>query len=180
MCSRRGIFMQIQQHSRCGMHSKSAGTLGPLISGLSAMAAFLLFLTVGTCRMGVAQGAKQAQQSKNASLIARGKYIVEGVAACSDCHTPRGENSESDRSKWLAGAPGFFPPAKPVPGWPITAPRLAGSPPGRDSEIITLLTTGLWRDGKPLRLPMPRFRMTRNDAEAVLAYLKSLDAGSTH
>ena len=164
------------------MHSKSAGTLGPLISGLSAMAAFLFFLTVGTCRMGAAQEAKRAQQSKNASnanLIARGKYIVEGVAACSDCHTPRGENGESDRSKWLAGAPVFFQPAKPVPGWPITAPRLAGSPPGRDGEIVTLLTTGLWRDGKPLRLPMPRFRMTRNDAEAVLAYLKSLDVGGT-
>ena len=40
--------------------------------------------------------------------------------------------------------------------------------------MITLLTTGIWVTGKPLRPPMPRFHMTRADAEAVLAYLKSL------
>ena len=161
---------------------KTAATLAPLISGLSTVALFMLLVTVGTERMGLAQEAKQTQEAKSASkasLITRGKYIVEGVAACSDCHTPRGENGESERSKWLAGAPVFFQPAKPVPGWPITAPRLAGTPPGSDAEIIALLTTGLWRDGKPLRMPMPRFRMTRGDAEAVLAYLKSLDSGGS-
>jgi len=138
---------------------------------------------VGTELAGTARETKQAQTSKarsKASLIARGKYIVEGVAACSDCHTPRDENGESDRSKWLAGAPVFFQPGKPVPGWPITAPRLAGSPPGSEAEIVKLLTTGLWRDGKPLRMPMPRFRMTRDDAEAVYAYLRSLDSGGIH
>jgi mono/diheme cytochrome c family protein len=144
------------------------------------IALLLLFVFVGAQLIGMAQEMKEAQGSKTtskANLIARGKYVVEGVAACSDCHTPRGENGESDRSKWLAGAPVFFQPAKPVPGWPITAPRLAGLPPGTDAEIITLLTTGLWRDGKPLRLPMPRFRMTRSDAEAVSTYLRSLDSG---
>jgi mono/diheme cytochrome c family protein len=147
------------------------------------MTAFLLLLIFGSGHTGSAQESEQAQKSKpaiKASLIARGKYIVEGVAACSDCHTPRGANNESDRSKWLAGAPVFFQPATPVPGWPVAAPRIAGAPPGRDAEIIALLTTGLWRDGKPLRLPMPRFRMTKSDAEAVLAYLKSLDSGGTH
>jgi Cytochrome c len=143
----------------------------------------LPLLILGSQHVATAQQSKQAQKSKpatNANLIARGKYIVEGVAACSDCHTPRGANNESDRSKWLAGAPVFFQPTTPVPGWPVTAPRIAGIPPGRDAEIVTLLTTGLWRDGKPLRLPMPRFRMTQTDAEAVLAYLKSLDSSGTH
>lgn len=139
----------------------------------------LLILAAGPRLTRGAQVTSQAESAKTtskANLIARGKYIVEGVAACSDCHTPRGASGESDRSKWLAGAPVFFQPARPVPGWPLTAPRLAGLPPGSDAEIITLLTTGLWRDGKPLRLPMPRFRMARSDAEAVLAYLKSLDS----
>jgi mono/diheme cytochrome c family protein len=40
--------------------------------------------------------------------------------------------------------------------------------------MITLLTTAVWIDGKPLRAPMPRFHMTRADAEAVVAYLRSL------
>lgn len=153
-----------------------AGGLGSLIAGLFAVAC-LLFLIVGAQLTGAAQEKKQAEKDKtvsNANLIKRGKYIAEGVAACSDCHTPRREDGESDRSKWLAGAPVFFQPAKPTPGWPVSAPRLAGLPPGSNSEIITLLTTGLWRDGKPLRLPMPRFRMSRADAEAVVAYLRSL------
>jgi len=37
-----------------------------------------------------------------------------------------------------------------------------------------LLTTSVWRNGKTPRPPMPRFHMTREDAEAVVAYLKSL------
>jgi mono/diheme cytochrome c family protein len=40
--------------------------------------------------------------------------------------------------------------------------------------MITLLTTEIWTTGKPLRSPMPEFHMTRADAEAVLAYLKSI------
>lgn len=123
------------------------------------------------------QATKQSQTAKpagNASMIARGKYIVEGVAACGHCHTPRDENGEPNRSKWLTGAPLFLQPVRPVPGWPTTAPRLAGLPPGSDADMITLLTTGVWKDGKHLRLPMPQFRMTRSDAEAVVAYLRSL------
>jgi len=142
----------------------------------SAIAACLLLWIVESQSMRAAQG-KQTDTAKSAStakLIQRGKYIVEGVAACSDCHTPRGVNGESDRSKWLAGAAVFYQPAHPSPNWPVNAPRLAGLPPGSDAEIVTLLTTGMWRDGKPLRLPMPRFRMARFDAEAVVAYLKSL------
>jgi hypothetical protein len=57
-----------------------------------------------------------------------------------------------------------------VPGWAISAPRIAGLPPGGDAEIITLLTISVWRDGKTPRPPLPRFHMKREDAEAVVAY----------
>jgi len=50
-------------------------------------------------------------------------------------------------------------------------------PPATDAQMITLLTTGIWVTSKPLRSPMPSFHMTRADAEAVLAYLKSLIPG---
>src|SRR5438309_109690 len=36
------------------------------------------------------------------------------------------------------------------------------------------LTTGVWPDGQRLRPPMPQFRMSREDAESVVAYLRSL------
>jgi hypothetical protein len=72
------------------------------------------------------------------------------------------------------GAPVPIEPAVPVVAWAQVAPRLAGVPPGTDEQFITLLMTGISRTGRPPDPPMPRFQMTREDAEAVLAYLKSL------
>jgi mono/diheme cytochrome c family protein len=148
-----------------------------LIAGLSI--ATLLLLIIGRPHPTTAQETKQgaAKNSGDATVIARGKYIVEGVAACGECHTPRKQDGELDYSRWLAGAPVPYLSARPEPDWPIVAPRLAGSPPASDAQMITLLTTGMWVNGKPLRSPMPRFRMTHSDAEAVVAYLKSLIPG---
>jgi mono/diheme cytochrome c family protein len=109
--------------------------------------------------------------------VERGKYIVEDVAVCSQCHTPRDGNGAADRSHWLEGAAVWLKPADNSENWPLQAPRLAGNPPGTDAEMITLLTTGIWSDGKYLRPPMPQFRLSRQDAEAVVAYLKSLGSG---
>jgi mono/diheme cytochrome c family protein len=156
-------------------------TLGSWITRLLVV---ILLCIVGGSHLARAQetkhGKKAAEASRQADLIVRGKYIVEGVAACGDCHTPRNEKGELDRSRWLEGAPVFLQPAQRVSGWPLVAPRLAGLPPGTDAEIVTLLTTGLWREGKPLRMPMPHFHMTREDAAAVLAYLKSLSPAGAH
>ena len=144
------------------------------------IAALLLFFAGGP-KLTTAQDKKQAKDatkdSGNASLVDRGKYIVVGIAACGNCHTPRKDNGEFDYSQWLAGAPVPYLPARPDPDWPIRAPRIAGLPPMPDAQMITLLTTGISDSGKPLRLPMPSFHMTRADAEAVLAYLKSLTPG---
>ena len=152
------------------------GTTGVWIA--LALSAVFLLLVVGRAQLILGQETKQPQAASKTrdegKLIARGKYIVEGLAACGDCHTPRNRDGDIDRSKWLAGAPVFYEPAQSVPGWAISAPRIAGIPPGRDAEVITLLTTSVWRDGKTPRPPMPRFHMTREDAEAVVAYLKSL------
>ena len=82
-----------------------------------------------------------------------------------------------DRNHWLEGAAVWLKPAEPRGNWPLQAPRIAGDPPGTDAEMVTLLTTGIWKNGGYLRSPMPQFRMTRQDAEAVVAYLKSLNSG---
>jgi mono/diheme cytochrome c family protein len=140
------------------------------------MVCFLVFL----CSFGVAQSSNgdaknsPAQQGSSQAVVARGKYIVEDLAVCSQCHTPRDAQGELDRNRWLEGAPLWLQSARPTQDWPLQAPRIAGNPPGTDAEMIKLLTTGIWRDGKPLRPPMPQFRMTAADAQAVLAYLKTL------
>lgn len=148
-----------------------ANNLESLIAGLLII---FLLLVMGGSPHTEAQEKTRGNVLDKTDVIARGKYLVEGVAGCSDCHTPRDNNGETDRTKWLQGAPVFLQPAQAVPGWPIVAPRIAHLPRGSDAAMITLLTTGNWTDGKPLRRPMPRFHMTRDDAQAVLAYLKSL------
>lgn len=120
------------------------------------------------------QSAAKGGATGNQSQIERGRYIVENVAMCELCHTPRNENGEPDRAHWLEGGPAQLRPAYPSPYWALVEPRIAGRPPGTDADFIKLLTTGISRTGNPPNPPMPPFRMTRADAEAVLAYLKSL------
>jgi mono/diheme cytochrome c family protein len=120
---------------------------------------------------------KTSASGTESALVSRGQYIVEGVAMCGTCHTPRTANGELDRSRWLAGAPVPYQPSTPTADWPTIVPRIAGLPPASNAGMITLLTTGIWITGQPLRDPMPKFHMTVADAEAVLAYLKSLTPG---
>ncbi|HET7891965.1 MAG TPA: cytochrome c [Candidatus Sulfotelmatobacter sp.] len=121
---------------------------------------------------------KQSSSTKSAEggAVARGKYLVEGVARCGQCHTPQNADGSPDRSHWLQGAAVPWNPAKPNSDWPLTAPRIGGTPlPASDGDMVKLLTTGIWTTGVPLRAPMPQFRMNSADAEAVVAYLKSLN-----
>jgi mono/diheme cytochrome c family protein len=125
--------------------------------------------------------AQDSNAKKNASQqpiekadAARGKYLVESVAMCGQCHTPRDSNGNPDRTRWLQGASVPWMPAQPDPNWPLNAPRIGGTPPADDAAMVKLLTTGIWTTGNRLRLPMPQFRMEQSDAEAVVAYLKSL------
>jgi mono/diheme cytochrome c family protein len=140
---------------------------------------FLLPILILSCfnvalaqKSGQARGDTSAAGSEN--LLARGKYIVEDVAVCSQCHTPRDSMGHLDQAKWLEGAGLWLQPAAPIEDWPTQAPRIAGNPPGTDAELIKLLTTGVWRNDKQLRPPMPQFRMSAEDAQAVIVYLKSL------
>jgi len=117
---------------------------------------------------------RQGKAGGAAADVARGKYLVEDVAVCGQCHTPRDSNGNLDRTRWLQGASVPYLPTKPDMDWPINAPRIGGTPPANDADMIKLLTTGIWTNGNRLRLPMPQFRMDRSDAEAVVAYLKSV------
>jgi len=140
------------------------------LTKLSLTACLLL---VGSSVQSTIAQTKQVKKA-DSSVIERGKYIVENVAMCERCHSPRDENGNPERSNWLKGGPVQLMQTYPTPTWAEREPRIARTPPGTDEQFITLLTTGISRTGAPPKLPMPPFRMTRQDAEAVLAYLKSL------
>ena len=134
----------------------------------------LAVLSVSGRPQATSQTSAGVKSRSNESRIARGKYIVEGVAMCGMCHTPRTDSGELDTGHRLDGASVWLLPAHPMENWPLKAPRIAGTPPASDEDMIRLLTTGVWTDGTHLRPPMPQFRMSREDADAVVAYLRSL------
>jgi mono/diheme cytochrome c family protein len=104
----------------------------------------------------------------------RGSYLVNHVAMCVQCHTPRDANGDLNRARLLKGAP--IPVRSPFPNqtWAFAAPAIAGLPGWTTEDAVTLLTTGRRLNGYMPKRPMPPFRLIREDAEAVVAYLRSL------
>ena len=106
--------------------------------------------------------------------VEHGRYLVHEVAMCGECHTPRDEAGNLIESRMFDGGP--IPVRPPwADNWAIIAPRNKGLPGYDDAAATRLLTEGsIGRDGKQLKPPMPRFRMTKQDASDVIAYMRSL------
>lgn len=114
-----------------------------------------------------------APTSEKDTLIARGRYLVENVVGCGDCHSTRGENGQFVPALHLKGAALPFAPTVPMP-WAAASTTIAGLPGYTDEQAVKLFTQGLKPDGQMPRPPMPQFRFTEEDARAVVAYLRSL------
>jgi hypothetical protein len=83
----------------------------------------IAFLTVP-----ILAGQKAKPRTDSAALIARGKYLVEGIAMCGDCHTPHNEKGEPIKEQWLKGAVLDFKPIVSIPVWADKAVNIAGLP----------------------------------------------------
>lgn len=108
-----------------------------------------------------------------AGNVSRGKYLVNNVGMCGDCHTPMDKKGNFIKSKFLQGAPLTFKPTVPMPSWMPVAPGIAGLP-WSNEEAITFFTTGKRPDGTMAAIPMPAFRFNKTDAADITAYLKTL------
>jgi mono/diheme cytochrome c family protein len=120
-----------------------------------------------------------AQSPKaNAAKVERGRYLAVEIGKCQECHTPRLETGEHDQERWFKGAVLDFAPLKEVKGWHKTSPDL--TPNGKlwakwgEPALIKYLQTGLTPKGTPAEPPMPTYKLTAADAEAIVAYLKTL------
>lgn len=106
--------------------------------------------------------------------VEHGKYLVENVAMCVECHSSRDDAGNIIESRRFMGGP--VPVRPPWPNnWAIRAPRNAGLPGYTDEQAMRLLTQGaIGRDGTQLRPPMPRFHMSPQDAADVIAFMRSI------
>jgi mono/diheme cytochrome c family protein len=118
------------------------------------------------------------------SGIERGRYLVEHVSLCSDCHTPRNSIGVPNRSLYLAGANKKIGPlGQEVPN--ITPDKETGIGDWKREEIAELLRTGTKPDLDNIQGLMAEvvqgtghgFKdMKREDALAIADYLKSVPA----
>jgi mono/diheme cytochrome c family protein len=109
-----------------------------------------------------------------AGNVEHGRYLVERVVMCYECHSTRDEAGNIVPGTRFKGGPMPMRPPWAV-DWPTQFPRIAGLAGYSDAEAMRLLTQGaIKRDGTQLRYPMPRFRMTPQDAADVIAYLRTL------
>ncbi len=112
-----------------------------------------------------------------ATLIERGKQLTEQVAKCQDCHTRRTPTGNLDKGAWLQGTP--IDPAPAPSGKPtIRIPDI--TPEGTlwilwgERGMLNFLEKGTSPSGATPSTHMPAYKMRHDDAEAIVAYLKSL------
>ncbi|MFO1173844.1 MAG: cytochrome c [Paracoccaceae bacterium] len=104
----------------------------------------------------------------------RGRYLVEGLGHCGECHTPRGPFGGLERDHWLAGAP--------IPGakgrFPnITPAKLKWS----QADIVEYLTSGFTptfdsAGGHMALVVENTAHLPPEDRAAIAAYLKIVPA----
>jgi mono/diheme cytochrome c family protein len=102
----------------------------------------------------------------SAADVARGQYLVGPAGQCSDCH-----------GATLGGGPNQIPGPPGVP-WAPSVPSLVGLTMfATDAQAVTFFETGALPDGSKVRPPMPEYRFNEADAQAIVAYLRSLKGG---
>ena len=107
--------------------------------------------------------------------LTRGRYLVEALAHCGECHTPRNALGALDRSAWLTGAPNPNGDGT-IPG--LTPDKLDWSA----TDIAYYLETGFTPDfdsvgGHMVEVVENFGQLSEADRTAVAAYLKALPAG---
>lgn len=137
-------------------------------------AALLVAIGLGLALTAVSVASASATDTAGQNDRAHGRYLAEKVAMCVVCHSPKDEDGHVIQGREFEGS--SIPMKSPYRDqtWAIEAPALAGMTFYTRDQAIRLLTTGIARNGKPPTPPMPPFRMTKSDAEAVYDFLASL------
>jgi mono/diheme cytochrome c family protein len=130
-----------------------------LIAG--AVAAAALFTTVNATAQGVE----------------RGRYLMQGIVACGNCHTPKGPQGDLPGMEMAGGfevdEPGVFTAISPN----ITPDPDTGIGKWTDAQIISAIREGKRPDGSIIGPPMPigLYRgMSDSDVKSIVAYLRQV------
>ncbi len=146
---------RIRQQRVCIMSPK-----GPL-SYLAMPVALLAFCLIGP--------------AADAGDIERGRYLVEALAACDNCHTPRGAAGYDLSNRFSGGAQTFSDKSYVVRGSNISPDRETGVGAWSSEELRAAIVDGIGRNGRlaPV-MPSDSYKpLTPSDLDAIIAFLRS-------
>lgn len=135
------------------------------------------FLLNGWTMMNFEEGAL-ADDPDQSDTWNRGRYLVDALAHCGECHTPRGATGGIDNTLYLAGNP-EGPDEELVPN--IT-PHATGIAEWSEGDIVQLLKDGTKPDYDDVQGSMAEAiddglsHLTEEDLTAIAVYLKSIPA----
>ena len=110
--------------------------------------------------------------------LERGKYLVEGILTCGNCHTPRGPGGVLDTARRHAGGPQVWDtPEYNVRPSNITPDKATGIGNWSAAQVKSVIRDGRRPDGRQLSPQMPSafYKIfTPADLDAVVAYVLSI------
>ena len=123
--------------------------------------------------------AGQASASPDAARMARGKYLVEGILACANCHGVRDEKGRIIPEKGMAGGFHFVEPMFDAYAPNITNDPETGVGKWTDSQLAKAIREGVRPDGTILSplMPVEYYRvLSDEDLASVILYLRTQPA----
>lgn len=116
-------------------------------------------------------------QDVDTPQLERGRYLVEALGHCGECHTPRNFLGGLQTSQWLAGAPN--------PSGKGTIPNI--TPGGLDwseADLMSYFTTGFTPEfdtagGEMVEVIQNLSKLPPEDLNAIIAYMKAVPAIKT-
>ncbi len=125
--------------------------------------------------MGLAIAAAQPVHAAD-KVLERGNYLLNGIVACGNCHTPKGPDGKAIPGQDLAGGTVIEVPVFRAVAPNITPDRETGIGSWTDAQIITSIREGKRPDGSIIGPPMPieMYRdLSDSDAKALVAALRA-------
>lgn len=164
---------------------KLARVLGWLLLVIILLLPVGITFTVGW-RPFIGPRARQTDTRKIESTperLARGKYLVEHVNGCVECHTPRDWSSRTPSSELKNPGSGAEIPLKGLPGR-IVAPNITPDPETgagtwTDDQLARAIREGIGHDGRALfpMMPYEHYRsLSDEDLASVIVYIRALPA----
>lgn len=133
------------------------------------------WIMLGACLLMTAS----AGYAQKAGSIERGKYLMEGVVACGNCHVARGPQGQPLFDKGLSGGMLFDEPPFKAYASNITPDLQTGIGKWADAELAKAIREGIRPDKSIIGPPMPAAfyrNLSDGDLAAIIAYLRAQPA----